>query len=73
MPQVIHTADIGKALRGVRHLEAGSVWINRYGRSFDHIMPTGGFKRSGIGKDIGKEAFEANQRSKSVLIDFDLD
>ena len=67
----VHTSDIDRALRGVRQIEAGSVWINRYGRSFDHIIPTGGYKRSGIGKDIGKEAFEANLRSKSVLIDFD--
>jgi aldehyde dehydrogenase (NAD+) len=66
----IHTRDINKALQGMRQIEAGSVWINRYGRSFDHIMPTGGFKHSGIGKDIGVESFQANLRSKSVLIDF---
>ncbi|WP_324771070.1 aldehyde dehydrogenase family protein [Pokkaliibacter plantistimulans] len=65
----IHTADINRALRGMRRVEAGTVWINRYGRSFDHIVPTGGYKRSGIGKDVGKEAFEANLRVKSVLID----
>jgi aldehyde dehydrogenase (NAD+) len=67
----IHTQNIDRAFRGMRQIEAGSVWINRYGRSFDHIIPTGGYKRSGIGKDIGREAFEANLRSKSVLIDFD--
>jgi aldehyde dehydrogenase (NAD+) len=65
----VHTADIGRALRFVRALEAGTVWVNRYGRSNDFIIPTGGYKRSGIGKDLGKEAYEANLRFKSVLID----
>ncbi len=66
----IHTKDINRALTGMRRIDAGSVWINRYGRSFDHIMPTGGFKSSGIGNDIGVEAFQASMHSKSVLIDF---
>ena len=56
------------AASGVR-LEAGTVWINRYGRSRDHILPTGGYKASGLGKDLGREAYHANRRSKSVLID----
>ena len=54
----------------MRRLEAGTVWVNRYGRSADLVIPTGGYKRSGIGKDLGREAYEANLRSKSVLIDF---
>jgi aldehyde dehydrogenase (NAD+) len=35
------------------------------------IIPTGGFKQSGIGKDLGRQALEASMRYKSVLIDFD--
>lgn len=65
----VHTADIGRALRFVRGIEAGTVWVNRYGRTNDFVIPTGGYKRSGIGKDLGKEAYEANLRFKSVLID----
>ncbi|MGF6597994.1 aldehyde dehydrogenase (NAD+) [Paraburkholderia sp. GAS448] len=65
----VHTADLGRALRFVRGLEAGTVWVNRYGRSADFMIPTGGYKRSGIGKDLGKQAYEANLRFKSVLID----
>ena len=66
----VYTADINRALRLMRGLEAGTVWINRYGRSWDFAIPTGGFKQSGIGKDLGRHAFEANLRTKSVLIDF---
>ncbi|KQM72613.1 aldehyde dehydrogenase [Xylophilus sp. Leaf220] len=66
----VHTADIGRALRAVRAIPAGTVWINRYGRSDDFVIPTGGFHQSGIGKDLGRQAVEANLRFKSVLIDF---
>ncbi|ALN72654.1 aldehyde dehydrogenase [Aureimonas sp. AU20] len=66
----VHTCDLGKAMRAMRGIPAGTVWINRYGRTADFAIPTGGFKRSGIGKDLGRAAFEANQRHKSVLIEF---
>jgi aldehyde dehydrogenase (NAD+) len=65
----VHTRDLSRALRLGKKLEAGTVWINRYGRSQDHILPTGGWKASGQGKDLGRDAFLANRRSKSVLID----
>ena len=67
----LFTSDLSRALRAIRRLEVGTVWVNRYGRSEDFAIPTGGFKRSGIGKDLGREAFEANLRKKSVLIDID--
>jgi aldehyde dehydrogenase (NAD+) len=66
----VHTADLARALRAVRRLEAGTVWVNRYGRTADFVIPTGGYKHSGIGKDLGRQAYEANLRFKSVLIDF---
>lgn len=65
----LFTRDLSRALRLTRRLEAGTVWVNRYGRSRDHILPTGGWKASGLGKDLGREAFAANRRTKSVLID----
>jgi aldehyde dehydrogenase (NAD+) len=54
----------------LRAREAGTVWINRYGRSDDFVLPTGGFKRSGMGKDLGRQSYEANLRFKTVLVDF---
>ncbi|MGR3824821.1 MAG: aldehyde dehydrogenase family protein [Salipiger marinus] len=65
----LFTRDLSRALRLTRALEAGTVWVNRYGRTRDHILPTGGWKASGIGKDLGREAYLANRRTKSVLID----
>ncbi|TCU07798.1 aldehyde dehydrogenase family protein [Rhizobium sullae] len=64
----LFTRDLSRAIRLTRRLQAGTVWVNRYGRSRDHILPTGGYKQSGIGKDLGREAYLANRKSKSVLI-----
>lgn len=67
----VHTADLGKAMRAIRTLKAGTVWVNRYGRTADFVIPTGGFGGSGIGKDLGRQAVEANLRHKSVLMAFE--
>lgn len=64
----VFTRDLSRALRMTRALDAGTVWVNRFGRSGDHILPTGGYKQSGIGKDLGKEAYQANRQKKAVLI-----
>jgi aldehyde dehydrogenase (NAD+) len=64
----VHTGDLNRAMRATRALEAGTVWVNRYGRSNDFMIPTGGFKQSGIGKDLGREAYVANLKSKAALI-----
>ena len=66
----VHTADLSRAMRAIHKLETGNVWVNRYGRSNDFILPTGGYKKSGIGKDLGKQAYEANLRIKTALIEF---
>lgn len=66
----VHSSDVARALRATRALEAGTVWVNRYGRSNDFMLPTGGFKQSGIGKDLGREAYAANLKTKVALIEF---
>lgn len=65
----LYTRDLSRALRVTQALQAGTVWVNRYGRSRDHILPTGGWKQSGLGHDLGREAYHACRRRKSVLID----
>jgi len=67
----VHTSDVGQALRAMRAIAAGTIWINRYSRSADMIIPTGGFQQSGIGKDLGAQAVHGCLRYKSVLVDFD--
>lgn len=64
----VYTGNINRGLRAMREIQAGTVWINRYGRTADFIIPTGGYKQSGIGKDLGRHAYESNLRYKSALI-----
>jgi aldehyde dehydrogenase (NAD+) len=65
----VYTRDLSRALRVLKKLEAGTVWVNRYGRTDDFIIPTGGYKQSGFGKDLGREAFDGSLKTKSALID----
>ncbi len=69
----VYTSNINRGLRAIRQIQAGTVWMNRYGRSADFIIPTGGYKQSGIGKDLGRQAYEANLKFKSVLIGIEAD
>ncbi|MBB4611970.1 aldehyde dehydrogenase family protein [Novosphingobium taihuense] len=64
----VHTNDLSRAMRAIRTLDAGTVWVNRYGRSDDFILPTGGFRQSGVGKDLGREAYLASCKVKTALI-----
>jgi aldehyde dehydrogenase (NAD+) len=66
----VHTSNASRAMRAMRRIDAGTIWINRYGRTSDFVLPTGGWGSSGVGKDLGRQAVEANLRFKTVLMDF---
>ena len=63
----IWTKDIGKAHALANKLRAGTVWINCY-NVFDAAMPFGGYKESGWGREMGKEALELYTEVKSVCV-----
>jgi acyl-CoA reductase-like NAD-dependent aldehyde dehydrogenase len=63
----VWTKDIARAFRMSEKLEAGTVWINTY-RSTSYLMPFGGFKRSGIGRENGIEAIKEYLQQKSIHI-----
>ncbi|RKF12729.1 aldehyde dehydrogenase [Roseovarius spongiae] len=65
----IWTDDINRALRFMRRIEAGMVWINTY-RSPSIMSPSGGFKESGYGKHNGFAAIAEYSRIKTVSIDY---
>jgi len=56
---------------GARPLKAGTVWVNRWGRTPEMMTsPFGGYGQSGFGKESGRAGLEGFLRSKSVWIDF---
>lgn len=63
----IWTKDVGKAHRLARAMKAGTVWINCY-NIFDAALPFGGYKESGWGREMGKEAVELYTEVKSVCV-----
>lgn len=64
----IQTQNLGRAHRVAHALEAGLIWINTYGQ-FDSAVPFGGYKASGIGREMGIEAMESYTQTKSVYVD----
>ncbi|RMF49532.1 MAG: aldehyde dehydrogenase family protein [Anaerolineae bacterium] len=63
----VWTRDIGKAHRFAHAVRAGTVWINEYGL-FDAAAPFGGYKQSGFGREMGKEALELYTQVKTVWV-----
>ncbi|PRB71629.1 gamma-aminobutyraldehyde dehydrogenase [Arthrobacter sp. MYb213] len=66
------TKDINRAMRASAQIQAGCVWIN------EHIiivseMPHGGYKASGMGKDMSQYSFDEYTNVKHVLISHDTD
>ena len=63
----VWTRDIKKALKVSHGLKAGTVWVNCYD-VFDAAAPFGGFKMSGIGRELGEYALEAYSEVKTVTV-----
>ena len=63
----VWTRDIFKAMRAVKALRAGIVWVN-------HMQPTyveapwGGYKQSGFGRELGPWGIEEYLKTKQVYI-----
>jgi aldehyde dehydrogenase (NAD+) len=67
----VFTRDVSRALASARGLKAGTVWVNRWGRTPEMMSsPFGGYGQSGFGKESGRAGIDNFLRSKSVWIDF---
>lgn len=63
----VWTADPGRALQVARRLEAGTTYINGHGPlAQDNRAPFGGFKDSGIGRNLGFEGVQGFLGSQSI-------
>ncbi len=61
----VYTGNLENAVRCMRELRAGTVWINDPLTDND-AGPFGGFKQSGLGRELGREGLEAFQETKHV-------
>ena len=64
----VWTENVRRAHRMAARVRAGSVWVNNY-RLISYSIPFGGFKRSGLGRELGPEALDDYTELKSVWID----
>ncbi len=65
----VWTSNLSRAMRMIRAIEAGTVWVNTY-RVVSAMAPFGGYKESGFGKERGVAALEEFLQTKNVMIDF---
>jgi acyl-CoA reductase-like NAD-dependent aldehyde dehydrogenase len=67
----IYTGDLKTMVRCMREIKAGTVWFNDPLTDND-AGPFGGFKQSGLGRELGREGLEAFQETKHVHIETEI-
>ncbi|MDQ1554075.1 MAG: hypothetical protein QOK46_1153 [Microbacteriaceae bacterium] len=66
----IWTRDVGRAIRVSRGIESGNLSVNSHS-SVRYSTPFGGFKQSGLGRELGPDAATAFTETKNVFISTD--
>ncbi|MEW2164037.1 aldehyde dehydrogenase family protein [Streptomyces sp. NPDC007084] len=61
----VWSGDIARAFRVARRLRAGGVGVNTVGRNME--APFGGFKKSGVGRDVGSYALHAYSETQAIV------
>ncbi|MFE4855592.1 aldehyde dehydrogenase family protein [Streptomyces sp. NPDC056670] len=61
----VWSGDVARAFRVARRLRAGGVGVNTIGRNME--APFGGFKKSGVGRDVGSYALHAYSELQSIV------
>jgi len=63
----VWTKDVSKALAIANNVRAGTVWVNCYD-VFDAAAPFGGFKQSGMGRELGEYGLQQYTEVKTVTV-----
>ncbi|MER6104517.1 aldehyde dehydrogenase family protein [Streptomyces sp. NPDC001832] len=61
----VWSSDVARAFRVARRLRAGGVGVNTIGRNME--APFGGFKKSGVGRDVGSYALHAYSELQAIV------
>lgn len=64
----VFTTSLAEAMKAAETLEAGMVWVNNPLIDND-ALPFGGWKMSGVGRELGRQGLDAFRQSKMVIID----
>ena len=64
----VWSTDIPRALAVARRIQAGTVWVNDF-HMITTAAPYGGYKQSGLGKELGDEGVRSFVRSKHIWVD----
>lgn len=65
----VWTKNIETAFRMAKGIRAGTVWVNAYhSTGLEPTMPYGGYKQSGIGREVGHKGMEEYFETKSIQI-----
>ncbi len=64
----VWTKNIDTAFRMAKGIQAGTVWVNAYHSVGLPYMPYGGYKQSGIGRELGHEGLEEYMETKAIQI-----
>lgn len=67
LASAVHTTNLKTAITVANALRAGTVWVNSY-NLLHHQVPFGGYKESGIGRELGEAALANYTQTKSVSI-----
>jgi aldehyde dehydrogenase (NAD+) len=68
----VWSSDVRRAMDVARQLEAGSVWINDWHMA-DENYPFGGYKQSGMGRELGHHSLAEYTEEKSIQISLEPD
>lgn len=67
LASAVHTSNLNTAIKVSNALKAGTVWVNTY-NTLHHQLPFGGYKESGIGRELGQAALANYTQTKTVSI-----
>ncbi len=68
----VFTQDIAKAHRVIRKMRAGITWVNTYHPTYNEA-PWGGYKQSGIGRELGTYGYDAYTEVKQINVNLEVE